>query len=380
MATVTVGCRPFADHSDLESIFLVTMLGQDTLAIENYAIRGAEVFATVLTRAPQTNLVRYHLQMNDSLQWQSLTEQHLHPQLSKEDSVLRERKLYYVSDSVMVIETETIRRINRAEVRTGPEVLPYQDMMYWPYEIALQKMQLRERSFLRQYLISGQRLLNFEILRQDTAKFVIRHPTRGNMIATVGADRHINQLDAESSTRKLRVERTSPVNLKRLAVEYTQRERQGEALGALSGRGRTEKEIGNALITIDYGRPAKRGRRLFGDLVPWGQVWRTGANMATHFSTDTTLLFANELEVLPGEYTLFTIPEPTGGQLILNRQTGQNGRSYDSSLNLGSVPMRLVSSTGDRELFTIDVRTKSEEGVLELIWGNTQFEVEFRVQ
>ena len=376
---VSSACGSFSVDSDPESVFLLTMLGKDTIAVETFTFQGEDVHATVLTRTPQTSLVRYHLQMDEQKRWRQLTEQHLYPGQTRKDSILRQRKLSFTGDSLLIIETQTIRRINRAEIKVGPDILPYQDMVYWPYQVVLRRMREEGKPFFVQDLISGQRLLTFEISRRDSANFIIRHPTRGNMVATLGEDGRLSELNAESSTRKLRVARVPAASLKLLAADYSKREREGEGLGALSGRGHTEKEINGAQISIDYGRPAKRGRRLFGDLVPWGEVWRTGANMATHFATDTTLLFGGQLEVPPGEYTLFTIPKADGGDLILNKQTGQNGRSYDAGMNLGTVPMELVPSTGDRELFTIDVRPATKGGILELIWGNTKFEVEFQM-
>ncbi len=63
-------------------------------------------------------------------------------------------------------------------------------------------------------------------------------------------------------------------------------------------------------------------------LVPWGALWRTGANRATHFTTDRTLQL-RDLTVPAGTYTLYTIPEPDGGPLIVNRQTGEGGTTYN---------------------------------------------------
>jgi len=87
-----------------------------------------------------------------------------------------------------------------------------------------------------------------------------------------------------------------------------------------------------------------------------------------------------DLEVPAGEYTLFTIPEQDGGTLIINKQTGQNGRSYDESRDLGRVPMEIATTDEMVEAFTISVEETEEGGELNLAWGNTVFKADFTIQ
>ncbi|MCL4402101.1 MAG: DUF2911 domain-containing protein, partial [Acidobacteria bacterium] len=82
--------------------------------------------------------------------------------------------------------------------------------------------------------------------------------------------------------------------------------------------------IDGKTIAIDYSAPSMRGRQIFGSLVPYGKVWRTGANKATTLKTDANLNI-NGLMVPKGEYTLYSIPEPDQWTLIVNKQTGQWG-------------------------------------------------------
>ncbi|HYC92928.1 MAG TPA: DUF2911 domain-containing protein [Thermoanaerobaculia bacterium] len=95
-------------------------------------------------------------------------------------------------------------------------------------------------------------------------------------------------------------------------------------------------------ITIDYSAPSKRGRTIFGELVPYDKVWRTGANAATTLTTDTDLMIGS-LHVPAGKYTLYTIPGPKEWTLIVNKQTGQWGTKYDEKQDLGRVKMKVAS-------------------------------------
>ena len=96
--------------------------------------------------------------------------------------------------------------------------------------------------------------------------------------------------------------------------------------------------IGSHTITIDYGAPSMRGRKIFGGLVPFDHWWRTGANAATTLKTDVNLRIG-DLGVPAGTYTLYTMPGQNGWTLIVNKQTGQWGTKYDESQDLGRVKM-----------------------------------------
>ena len=78
-------------------------------------------------------------------------------------------------------------------------------------------------------------------------------------------------------------------------------------------------------VTINYSRPSMRGRTIFGGLVPYGQVWRTGANAATSLKTDVDLTIGGA-NVPAGSYTLYSIPNENGWKLIINKETGQSLR------------------------------------------------------
>ena len=75
-------------------------------------------------------------------------------------------------------------------------------------------------------------------------------------------------------------------------------------------------------VTIQYSRPSMRGRKIFGGLVPYDEIWRTGANAATRLKTDVDLFIDGEA-VPKGEYTLYTQPGMSSWKLIINKQTGQ---------------------------------------------------------
>src|SRR5262249_1610608 len=105
-------------------------------------------------------------------------------------------------------------------------------------------------------------------------------------------------------------------------------------------------------VTIDYSSPRKKGRAIFGDLVPYGQVWRAGANEATTFVTSADVTVGGT-HVPAGSYTIFTIPEKDKWTLVVSKTTGEWGTAYSGEkADLARIPMK-VGSGAAMENFTI---------------------------
>jgi hypothetical protein len=128
-------------------------------------------------------------------------------------------------------------------------------------------------------------------------------------------------------------------------------------------------------ITIDYSRPSVKGRKIYGELVPYGKVWRTGANEATTFVTEKDIDVGGT-RVPAGSYTLFSLPTESGWQLIINKQTGQWGTVYDQAQDLARINMKKESLSGPVEQFTVSFEPSSGSAtVLRLDWENTRASV-----
>lgn len=136
-------------------------------------------------------------------------------------------------------------------------------------------------------------------------------------------------------------------------------------------------EINGHQVEIQYGRPSMRGRTVFGGLVPWGQVWRTGANEATHLRTPAAMTIGGET-LSAGEYTLWTIPAEDGWTLVINSETGQWGTAHNADNDLFSVPMMTTSLEEPVEVFTIEiVASDGGGGVIQMEWETTRAYIAF---
>lgn len=131
-------------------------------------------------------------------------------------------------------------------------------------------------------------------------------------------------------------------------------------------------------VTIKYSRPSVRGRKIYGGLVPYDQVWRTGANAATSLSTDVDLDIGGAA-VPKGNYTLYTLPSQNGWKLIINKQTGQWGTVYNQSQDLARVDMKVGQLPSGLEVFTISFdKTGGDSAMLRIDWENTTATVNVR--
>ncbi|MCH1401441.1 MAG: DUF2911 domain-containing protein [Schleiferiaceae bacterium] len=140
-----------------------------------------------------------------------------------------------------------------------------------------------------------------------------------------------------------------------------------------------DQRIGLTDFSITYSRPATRGRAIFGDLVPYDEVWRTGANACVKFNASTDFTF-NGNAVSAGEYALFTIPGENEWTIILSTQTnlwGNTGYTQESDVLRTTVP----ATTGDfDESFTMGFKALSTTGgELVLEWANTEVSVNLGV-
>jgi hypothetical protein len=140
----------------------------------------------------------------------------------------------------------------------------------------------------------------------------------------------------------------------------------------LSPHESTEVTLKGKKITIEYGRPYLKGRKLGEELAPYGKVWRTGADEATTLTTEVDLNIGGT-KVPAGKYTLYTLPSEGTWKLIINKQTGQWGTRYDESQDLARIDMQKTELPQKVEQFTISFDKKNDSTAnLNLDWENTR--------
>ncbi len=124
-------------------------------------------------------------------------------------------------------------------------------------------------------------------------------------------------------------------------------------------------------IKVDYCQPYKKGRKIFGGLIPYGKVWRTGANEATIVDFDQDVLVAGQ-PLEEGEYSLWTIPSQDGWIAIINRETGQWGTNYDQTKDVLRVPIVARKHSPVAEQFYISFSPVANGTSMILAWDETE--------
>lgn len=141
----------------------------------------------------------------------------------------------------------------------------------------------------------------------------------------------------------------------------------------------TSRVVDGSRITITYGRPYMKGRQIWGGLVPYGKVWRTGADEATTLTTQKPIVIGGTT-IPAGAYTLFTLPNEDGSaKLIINKQIGQWGigpGSYDEKQDVARVDLKKETLDTPVEEFTMAV---TRDGQIKMSWDKTQYSVAFTV-
>lgn len=145
----------------------------------------------------------------------------------------------------------------------------------------------------------------------------------------------------------------------------------GEKKPPLSPPAKAEVTLGSTTVKIDYSAPSMRGRKIIGELVPYGQVWRTGANPATTFVVSGDVKVGAKA-VAAGSYTLYTLPTNDGWKLIINMQTGQWGTEYHEDRDLVRVDMNVDKLPSPQETMSISFeKTSGKTTELHIKWEST---------
>jgi hypothetical protein len=130
--------------------------------------------------------------------------------------------------------------------------------------------------------------------------------------------------------------------------------------------------VAGGTIDIHYNTPHLRGRHLGGpEIVPYGQVWRTGANPATTIITSVPLKFG-DLLVPAGTHTIYSLPTADAWKLILNSETGQWGTEYKPEMDLGRIPMKAKAMSSPQEVMSLSFEnTAANSTELHIRWETT---------
>lgn len=138
-----------------------------------------------------------------------------------------------------------------------------------------------------------------------------------------------------------------------------------------------EQDVGSGKIKITYSRPLVRGRKIFGELVPFDKLWRTGASDCTVITTSEDISFGNNV-LKAGSYSIFSIPSINEWTIIVNSDTTLHGETgYDEKKDIMRFKVPLEKSPNFYETFTIELNDINSKGeaFLKILWENTMVKI-----
>jgi hypothetical protein len=336
LAAAAATAMPARAQAPVDSAAFVVRLGTDTLAIERWVLGPDRLDAVAVTRSPRTMLRRYSVRFDEAGRAVAFT----------------------VGDA--------------AERPIEPAgAIPIAPGFQAPYALAVADAVRGGLAETRVTMLVGGNPREVVVRRLGEDRFEVPNQFGVPLQVTVGHDGAVHAIDAGGGST---VERTDWLDIEAAAREFASRDERGTGLGPLSPRDTVRTEINGTTITIDYSRPSARGRQVAGNLVPYDEVWRTGANDATRLVVDRDVIIG-EVVLAPGSYSIFTRPGREGWDLIVNSQTGMSGLARDPARDVGSTTMQVRTLDEHVETFTIAVEPTVGGALLAIRWGNTEARV-----
>ena len=352
--------------------FLVR-LGTDTVAVEQFTRTADRIEGDLALRVGGVRVTHYvmNLDRNGTV---ARVETATRPGRGGADVAPSVTQVLSMSGDTVVFEARRGDSTRVLRIAGRPGVIPYLPYGYAAYQYALERS-LANRDTVTMYAIGSNQTVPM-IAQGVGADSVYLHTFNGVIQARVDRAGQISGLRTVGGTFTLSAERVPVSAFPDLVAKLAEGEAVRGPVRQLSIRDSVRAMVGGKVnVSIDYHRPAKRGRVIFGGLVPYDAVWRTGANQATSLRTDGDLLIGG-MRVPAGSYTLWTIPARAGWTLIVNRQVGQWGTIYNQAEDLVRIPMETRAVSPPAERFTIAL---GADGVLHLTWDDTEASVPVRV-
>jgi hypothetical protein len=364
----------------------IARLGTDTVHIERFERAGNTFTGTILQRTPAFRRIHWTLTVDAAgkpARYEAKAADAAgNPFLNGATGTME-----FGRDSIV----RTTYRNGQAETQSlfAPEgavpspSLPYVGVSYLSYELGFDALRKRlasgggtDTSLYQLTLLAGQRApgkTRAWVVSPDSAELSYFGVAKSGY--RFDRDGRLIRSDWTGTTYRYRVERLADVDLDPIARAWSDAEQRQRGFGALSPRDSSKATVGAATLTIDYSRPSVRGRRIWGDVVPWDTVWRLGADVATHFTTDVDLAIGGAA-VPAGRYTLWMLPSETTPQLIVSRLVNVFGTNYNPAQDLVRVPLTRRTTTELAERLTLDVR----DGALNVRWADVVWSVPVAVR
>ena len=336
----------------------ITRLGNDTLYVERFSFAGGAYNVEQVLHSPVAALMHTHVGLTPSGGIGDVI--YMHHQIKEPSAPLiaSTRLTFGASDSARVV----IRRGDDTTTRSitaSASMVPSLPDSWLGYELAARRLlAARADTATMQFLEPD----------GDHTRILVRRIAADSIAFELPFTVYRARVDAEGRIMNLyqpnglRVERVPAIDINAIAARWDELERQGKGMGMLSPRDSANVTVGAATISVNYSRPGMRGRTIWGGLVPWNQVWRTGANNPTQLRTTRDITIGGT-SIPAGTYTLTSISTPDATKLIIGRGAGND------ATEVARIDLAVSQLPAPVEKFTIAVEPgQGNRAILALSW------------
>lgn len=375
LAALALSAAPAAAQ---ESGGYVVRLGRDTVAVEHFTRTGDRIQGTMVTRTPRTSVRTYTATLRPD---GTVGRLEMTTRVPAAPDLLPQTASIVTGGDSASWRTQRGDTVREGRVAAPADAVPWLFNSYGLAQPALRHAAARgvDSAAVTVVQLGARQAGTVSFIRRGADSVLIRSQA-GITRARVDAQGRVLGAHSPESTFKAEVDRVASVDVQAIAAAWAGRDQAGQQMGILSPRDSVGIQLDGADVSVAYGRPFMRGRRIVGQVVPYGQVWRTGANEATHFRTDRDLM-VGQTRIPAGSYTLWTIPGPREWTVIFNRQTGQWGTEYHPEQDLARIPASVEAPPdGPVEQLTMRFLAGCDEvAMLYVDWENTRVAIPLTV-
>lgn len=365
----------------------IERLGIDTLSAESLGSANEGYSGKLLQRMPVTQVASFHVTLNKkgtvsdmSINWKTPTDNPNGPKpRSYEISIDGTRAIIKKKGDWRGKQIDTTYSMT---VPNGvvPDFGKYPPALYTFQQVIRQSNLKAGGSVYNTKLISpkSKRLTSVQLRYISKDTLAMKATFGYTYLAKINKQKQIVWYSAKHSTVHTITKPATSASINKMADLFARKDAEGKGMKIASPPGTAVATLDGAHLKIDYNRPFVRGRKIWGGLVPWNKVWRTGADPATEFTTSKNLIIGNT-KVPAGHYTIYSIYTPNSAKLIINSQTGQWGTVYHKSRDFARIPMQKKQIKRVKE-FTISFAKEMGKWYLQLSWDRTRYQVPIKVE
>jgi hypothetical protein len=356
---------------------LIYTLGKDTTLIGNYYLEKDVFMVHVVSLTPSLNVQQMRGKLFPNGEIEFAEGYNYKPVEGKEKEVLSSYRMYTKGDSSFI------------EVKRGDNVSKQQ---YKARTMISNSVGGQSIVFLLPLMINyapsktGDSLMSFHIVLNAARPFIIKRASPKQLImgSTVMGFFKINlnekgtlaDVDAIGTSWNIKGSPVALLNMDSVVASNLAKEKATRVFGSISKLDSVQTTVSGVNLKIRYSRPSARGRVIFGEVVPWNRFWRTGANAATKLTIDKPIYFDGK-ELAAGEYSVWTMPSPSGWKIMFNKEANTWGTEYKPEHDVLVVPVQTTKLNAPVEVLTFDITEDGKGGIISVSWELTKASVRF---